>query len=84
MQILYIIADGKLHGRLLSNEHGFYHIRMTLPLLFPTVSDEPLAQDLLDDEEEVEVQYLGKLYNAFYIQMEACCTVSQNISFNRT
>ena len=55
LQILYIIADGKLRGRLLSNEHRFYHIRMTLPLLFPTVIDEPLAQDLLDDEEEVEV-----------------------------
>ena len=55
LQILYLITDGKLRGRLLSNEHRFYHIRMTLPLLFPTVIDELLAQDLLDDEEEVEV-----------------------------
>ena len=54
LQILYLITDGKLRGRLLSNEHRFYHIRMTLPLLFPTVIDESLAQDLLDDEEEVE------------------------------
>ena len=41
-------------GRLLSNEHRFYPIRIKLPLLFPTVIDESLAQDLLDDEEVQE------------------------------
>ena len=40
----------------------------------PTAIDESLAQDQIDDIEE-EKYYLGKLYNAFYIQMEACCTV---------
>ena len=37
--------------------------------------DKSLAQDQIDDEEEEEGYYLGKLYNALYIQMEACCTV---------
>ena len=41
----------------------------------PTAIDESLAQDQIDDEEEEEGYYLGKLYNALYIQMEACCTV---------
>ena len=40
----------------------------------PTAIDESLAQDQIDDIEE-EKYYLGKLYNALYIQMEACCTV---------
>ena len=37
--------------------------------------DETLAQDQIDDIEEEEKAYLRKIYNAFYIQMEACCTV---------
>ena len=41
----------------------------------PTAIDESLAQDQIDDEEEEEGYYLGKLYIALYIQMEACCTV---------
>ena len=41
----------------------------------PTAIDESLAQDQIDDIEEAEKYYLGKLYNALYIQMEACCTV---------
>ena len=46
----------------------------------PTISaytaiDETLAQDQIDDIEEEEKAYLRKIYNAFYIQMEACCTV---------
>ena len=41
----------------------------------PTAIDESLTQDQIDDIEEEEKYYLGKLYNAFYIQMEACCTV---------
>ena len=41
----------------------------------PTTIDESLAQDQMDDVEEGSKYYLGKLYNAFYIQMEACCTV---------
>ena len=40
----------------------------------PTAIDESLAHDQIDDIEE-EKYYLGKLYNALYIQMEACCTV---------
>ena len=40
----------------------------------PTAIDESLAQDQIDDIEG-EKYYLGKLYNALYIQMEACCTV---------
>ena len=42
--------------------------------MIATAIDEALAQDLLDEEEEAEVQHLGKLYNGLYIQMEACCT----------
>ena len=41
----------------------------------PTAIDESLAQDQIDDEEEEKGYYLGKLYNALYIQMEACCTI---------
>ena len=37
----------------------------------PTAIDESLAQDQMDDVEEGAKYYLGKLYNAFYIQMEA-------------
>ena len=37
--------------------------------------DETLAQDQIDDIEEEEKDYLRKIYNAYYIQMEACCTV---------
>ena len=41
----------------------------------PTAIDETLAQDQIDDIEEEEKDYLRKIQNAFYIQMEACCTV---------
>ena len=41
----------------------------------PTAIDESLAQDQMDDVEEGEKYYLGKLYNALYIQMEPCCKV---------
>ena len=37
--------------------------------------DESLAQDQIDDIEKKEKYYLRKIQNAFYIQMEACCTV---------
>ena len=40
----------------------------------PTAIDETLAQDQIDDIEE-EKDCLRKIYNAYYIQMEACCTV---------
>ena len=38
-------------------------------------NDESLAQDQIDDIEEEEKYYLRKIQNAFYIQIEACCTV---------
>ena len=41
----------------------------------PTAIDESLAQDQIDDIEEEQRYYLRKLYNGFYIQMEACCIV---------
>ena len=41
----------------------------------PTAIDESLAQDQIDDIEEGENYCLEKIYNALYIQMEACCTV---------
>ena len=41
----------------------------------PTAIDESLAQDQIDDIEGEHKYYLRKLYNALYIQMEACCTV---------
>ena len=40
MKYLYLILDVKVRGRLLSNEHQFYHIRMTLP-------DQGKLKDLL-------------------------------------
>ena len=51
--------------------------------------DETLAQDQIDDIEEEEKDYLRKIYNAYYIQMEACCTVilgsfSNNIGIIQT
>ena len=53
--------------------------------MIATAIGESLAQDILDDEEEAEVQHLGKLYNGLYIQMEACCTVFKlfSASFGR-
>ena len=54
----------------------------------PTAIDETLAQDQIDDIEE-EKDYLRKIYNAFYIQMEASCRVilgsfSNNIGIIQT
>ena len=40
-----------------------------------TATDETLALDQIDDIEDKEKDYLRKIQNAFYIQMEACCTV---------
>ena len=37
--------------------------------------DESLVQDQIDDIEEEEKYCLRKIQNAFYIQMEVCCTV---------
>ena len=48
----------------------------------PKAIDESLAQDQIDDDEEEQKYYLGKLYNAFYIQMETCCTVITLLSVN--
>ena len=36
----------------------------------PTAIDESLVQDQIDGEEEEKGYYLGKFYNALYIQLE--------------
>ena len=51
--------------------------------MIPTAIDESLAQVQIDDEEKEEGYYLGKLYNALYIQMEACCTVLTQLSADK-
>ena len=55
----------------------------------PKAIDETLAPDQIDDIEEEEKEYLRKIYNAYYIQMEACYTVilgsfSNNIGIIQT